>query len=189
MNDLRDIKMKRPTKDEYYMSIAKEVCRRSTCLRRRFGAVIVSKSDRIVSTGYNGAIRKALDCFEIGKCMREELHIKPGERYELCKAFHAEQNAIMGADPIERKESILYLYGEYFDGRVFDAEPCMMCRRAIVQGEIGYVKAMQSNGIMKIFEVKEFIDAEDHGKNFPKEIVDSKEFIEYQKKIEAMKKR
>jgi dCMP deaminase len=180
--------MKRPTKDEYYMNIAKEVSKRSTCTRRRFGAVIVSKSDRIVSTGYNGAIRKALDCLEIGKCMRDELHIKPGERYELCKAFHAEQNAILGAGPTDRKDSVLYLYGEHFDGRVFDSEPCMMCRRAIVQGEISMVKAMQSDGTITVLDVKSFIDAEDHGKNFPREIVESKEFTEYQKKIEGMKR-
>jgi dCMP deaminase len=170
----------RPSKDDYYMDIARMVCKRSTCLRRRFGAVIVSKSDKIISTGYNGAIRKAMDCLEIGKCMRNELHIKPGERYELCKSFHAEQNALMSADPSERKGATLFLFGEYPDGRIFDASPCMMCRRAIVQGEIGSVKARQSDGSILVFEVSDIIESENRGENFPAEIRNSPAFHEYQ---------
>ena len=174
---------KRPSKDEYYMSIAKEVCKRSTCLRRRFGAVIVTKSDKIIATGYNGAIRKAIDCLTIGQCMRDALKIPPGERYELCKAFHAEQNAVIAADPSERRGSTIYLYGELFNGEPIDATPCMMCRRTIVQGEIETVKACQRDGSQRIFKVIDFVIEEDKGENFPKEIKNSKDFISYQKSL------
>ncbi len=169
----------RPSKDEYYISIAREVAKRATCLRRRFGAVLVSKSDRIIATGYNGAIRKARDCLQIGRCMRDSLKIPPGERYELCKSFHAEQNAILAADPTERKDSVLYLYGEFFDGRLFDATPCMMCRRAIVQGEIVTVKALQADGTIKVIDVRDFVAAEDNGENFPPEIRAQPGFSDY----------
>ncbi len=169
----------RPSKDEYYLNIAEQVCKRSTCLRRRFGAVIVTKSDKIISTGYNGAIRKARDCLEIGKCMRKILKISPGERYELCKAFHAEQNAILASDPSERRGATLYLYGEGYDGEVYNAGPCMMCRRTIVQGEIGVVKARQSDGSIKVFMVSDFVDDENNGDHFPVSIKESDEFRSY----------
>ena len=87
--------MKRPSKEEYYLNIAKEVAMRSTCMRSQFGAVIV-KDDQIISTGYNGAPRKAMDCYERGNCLRTELNIPSGHRYELCRSVHAEQNAKIG---------------------------------------------------------------------------------------------
>ena len=169
----------RPSKDEYYINIAREVSKRSTCMRRRFGAIIVSRSDSIISTGYNGAIRKARDCLEIGVCMRNELKIKPGERYELCKAFHAEQNAILAANPGDRKGATIFLYGETFDGKVFDAKPCMMCMRTIVQGELAVVKAMQSDGSILSMDVNTFIIHENDGENFPEEIRKTQEFKAY----------
>ncbi|MBD3204076.1 cytidine deaminase [Candidatus Woesearchaeota archaeon] len=172
---------KRPSKDDYYLDIARQVCKRSTCLRRRYGAVIVSKSDKIISTGYNGAIRNAIECIKIGKCMRNELKIPSGERYELCKAFHAEQNAIIASSPHERKGSTLYLYGEDYKGNPVNSDPCMMCRRTIVQGEISTVKARQSDGSLKILDVKDFVYAEDRGENFPENIRSSKEFKDYMK--------
>ncbi len=176
----------RPSKDEYYMNIAQQVSQRSTCLRRRFGAVIVSKSDKIISTGYNGAIRKAIECMKIGTCMRNELNVKHGERYELCKAFHAEQNAILSADPHERRGATLYLYGETADGNIFNANPCMMCRRMIVQGELETVKARQSDSSIKVFSVQDFVHAEDRGENFPDEIRDSKAFQKYIKHFKKL---
>ncbi|MBU0757214.1 MAG: cytidine deaminase [Nanoarchaeota archaeon] len=178
---------KRPTKDDYYLNIAKEVSKRSTCLRRRFGAVIVSTSDKIISTGYNGAIRKAVDCLEIGTCMRDVLKIKPGERYELCKAFHAEQNAILGANPMERKGAVIYLYGETFDGKLFDSTPCMMCRRTIVQGELSKVKALQSDGTIKVYDVMDFVHSEDKGVSFPESVRKTeafKDYIKYFKRLD-----
>jgi len=173
------LKTMRPTKIDYYLDIAKQVCKRSTCLRRRFGAVIVTKSDKIIATGYNGAIRKAKDCLEIGVCMRQALKIPPGQRYELCKSFHAEQNAILAADPIERRGATIYLHGETVDGSPSYCEPCMMCKRTIVQGEIAKVIGRQPDGTIREWDVHEFIIEENLGKNFPKEIRDTKEFKEY----------
>ncbi len=172
--------MNRPDKIEYYLGIAKQVCKRSTCMRRRFGAVIVTKSDKIISTGFNGAIRKAKDCLEMGKCMREVLKIPSGERYELCKAFHAEQNALLGADPTERRGATLYLYGEDAKtGEICYGVPCMMCKRMIVQGEIAKVIARQEDGSVKEFDINEFVMQENKGDNFPKEIKESEEFKGY----------
>lgn len=87
---------KRITKDEYYLSIAASVAKRSTCLRRQYGAVII-KNDEIISTGYNGAARGEPNCCDTGECWREANNIPHGEQYEKCVAVHAEQNAIISA--------------------------------------------------------------------------------------------
>ena len=86
----------RPDWDNYFIEIAKVVSSRATCLRRKYGAVIV-KDRVIISTGYNGSPRGMENCIDIGTCAREELKIPSGERYELCEAVHAEQNAICQA--------------------------------------------------------------------------------------------
>jgi dCMP deaminase len=87
---------KRLGKDEYYLGIAREVCRRGTCLRRQYGAVIVN-DDQIVSTGYAGAPRGVANCVDLGRCLRQELAVPPGQRYELCRSVHAEMNAVIHA--------------------------------------------------------------------------------------------
>ncbi|HXY87185.1 MAG TPA: dCMP deaminase family protein [Candidatus Acidoferrales bacterium] len=113
---------KRISKDEYYMTLAKTVSARSTCLRRQYGAIIVSKSDHILSTGYNGAARGELHCLSLG-CERERLKVPKGERYELCVSVHAEANAIIqaarGGASIDGAK--LYVNGV----------PCKMCWRLI----------------------------------------------------------
>ena len=88
--------MERVSKINYYLDIAETVSERSTCLRKRYGAIIV-KNDVIVSTGYNGAPRGRKNCSDIGSCMRDTLNIPRGERYELCRSIHAEANAIIAA--------------------------------------------------------------------------------------------
>lgn len=102
--------MKRSTKIDYYLDIAEAVTHRSTCLRRHYGAVIV-KNDEIISTGYNGAARGVANCSDTGVCERERLNIPKGERYELCKAVHAEQNAIISASRKDMLDSTLYIAG------------------------------------------------------------------------------
>ena len=87
--------MKRPTWDEYFMKITQIVAERSTCMRRKVGATIV-KDKKIVSTGYNGAPKGLKHCLEIG-CLREQMGVPSGERHELCRGAHAEQNAIIQA--------------------------------------------------------------------------------------------
>ena len=88
--------MERVSKTNYYLDIAQTVAERSTCLRRKFGAIIV-KNDVIVSTGYNGAPRGRKNCNDLAYCQREKMGIPRGERYELCRSVHAEQNAIIAA--------------------------------------------------------------------------------------------
>lgn len=100
----------RPSKEEYYFNIALAVAMRSTCLRRKYGAVIV-KDDHIISTGYNGSARGEQNCTDVGLCLREEQNIPHGERYELCQAVHAEANAILNADPADMIGATLYLAG------------------------------------------------------------------------------
>jgi len=85
----------RPAWDDYFMDIANLVARRSTCLRRAVGAVLV-KEHRVLATGYNGAPAKILHCAEVG-CLRERMNIESGQRHELCRGIHAEQNAIIQA--------------------------------------------------------------------------------------------
>lgn len=89
--------MERVDKNNYYLDIAESVLERATCLRRIFGAIIV-KNDEVISTGYNGAPRGRKNCTDLGFCMREKLNIPRGERYEMCRSVHAEQNAIISAN-------------------------------------------------------------------------------------------
>ena len=92
--------MNRISKDEYYLNIAGEVSKRSTCIRRNYGAIIV-KEDQIISAGYGGAPRKTKNCITIGLCARNEIGARKGENYELCRAVHAEQNAMLHASRLE----------------------------------------------------------------------------------------
>ena len=121
--------MNRPNKNSYYLNIAAEVAKRSTCLRRQYGAVIV-KNDEIVATGYNGSPRGAVNCTSVGKCWRHENNIPHGERYEVCEAVHAEQNAIISASRKDMIGSVLYLAG-WENGERIEAIPCAICSRLI----------------------------------------------------------
>ncbi|HYH04096.1 MAG TPA: dCMP deaminase family protein [Bacillota bacterium] len=137
----------RPTKDEYYLNIATQVAERGTCLRRKFGAVIV-KDDQIISTGYVGAPRGTMNCCDVGQCPREAAHIPPGERYELCRSVHAEANAIIHANRLDMLGSTLYLAcldaktGEFTPG----TRPCRMCTRLIINSGIEKVIVRETPG-------------------------------------------
>ena len=132
--------MNRPTKSEYYIDIAKSVAMRSTCLRRRFGAVIV-KNDQIISTGYNGAPRQTTNCIDMGYCIRTEKNIPPGQNYELCRAVHAEMNAVIHASRLDMAGSDLYLVGiEVESGQLVEQVlPCLLCKRVIINAGISRV--------------------------------------------------
>lgn len=125
--------MARPDKATYYLGIAEAVSKRSTCLRRRYGAVIV-KNDEIISTGYNGSPRDEVNCCDINRCFRAENNIPHGEQYEKCQSVHAEMNAIISANRAEMMGATLYLY--CFDVIKNEEEtnpsPCDICRRLIV---------------------------------------------------------
>jgi dCMP deaminase len=136
---------KRPEWTEYFLDIAAAVGKRSTCLRRRYGAVIVN--DRvIVSTGYNGAPRGEINCSDAKFCERERLHVPSGERYELCKAVHAEQNALINGDPEKMQGAAIYIFGVNADGSLASGKPCLLCRRMIRNARIKEVIYKEADG-------------------------------------------
>lgn len=137
--------MNRITKEQYYLNIAYAVARRSTCIRRQYGCVIV-KNDEIIATGYNGSPRGEENCCDIGHCWREEHNVPHGERYEACKSVHAEQNAIISASRSELIGSTMYLVG-IENGKLIEAVPCDICRRFI-----------QNAGIKEVVTGKEGVE-------------------------------
>lgn len=123
-------------KTNYYLDIAQTVAERSTCLRRKFGAVIV-KNDSIISTGYNGAPRGRKNCCDLGECLREKYEIPSGERYELCRSVHAEANAIIAASREEMLGADLYLVCLDKEERLTPGtSSCSMCKRLIINAGI-----------------------------------------------------
>ena len=140
--------MNRISKDEYYLSIAASVAKRSTCLRRQYGAVII-KNDEIIATGYNGAARGEPNCCDTGVCWREANHIPHGEQYEKCVAVHAEQNAIISAARGEMLGGVLYLAGFDSNGELAEPAPCMICRRMIKNAGIVEVVSKSADGSIK----------------------------------------
>ena len=145
----------RPDKHGYYLSIAEAVLARSTCLRRKYGAVIV-KDDEIISTGYNGSPRGLPNCCDVGICKRENLQIPHGERFELCSSVHAEMNAIISASRKDMLGATLYLAGKEADGSlIYYAEPCLMCRRLIINAGIERVISRAPEGSLMILTVND----------------------------------
>ncbi|MBI4849582.1 MAG: cytidine deaminase [Nitrospirae bacterium] len=135
----------RPDWDNYFIEIAKVVSSRSTCLRRKYGAVIV-KDRVIVSTGYNGSPRGIANCVDLGKCKRKELNIPSGERYELCEAVHAEQNAIINGPPDRMKGAVIYIAGFEDDESFANGSPCKLCDRMIRNAQISEVVYLNNDG-------------------------------------------
>ncbi len=151
---------KRPSKVEYYLGIASDVLKRGTCLRRRFGAVIVNH-DEIISTGYTGAPRGAKNCIDLNQCPREEANVPAGERYELCRSVHAEANAIISPSRAIMLGATMYLAGEDVGtGDLVPTEPCRMCKRLIINAGIVFVTALQPTGSFSVFSVKRWIKEE-----------------------------
>lgn len=129
--------MSRISKKDYYLSIAEAVAKRSTCLRRQYGAVIVN-NDEIVSTGYNGSPRGTNNCCDFGYCWREANGIAHGKEYESCLAVHAEQNAIISADRKAMMGSTLYLVG-FENGQRISSDgvaACKICSRMIINSGV-----------------------------------------------------
>ena len=150
--------MGRVDKVNYYLDIAETVLERGTCLRRNFGAIIVN-NDEIISTGYVGAPRGRKNCCDLGYCMREKLNIPRGERYELCRSVHAEQNAIISASREKMIGGTLYLVGiGYTDGAyVENANPCALCKRMIVNAGLKDVYIRDSKDKFRHIDVEEYI--------------------------------
>ncbi len=146
----------RLNKDEYYLEIAKQVSIRGTCQRRRFGAIIL-KEDQIISTGYVGAPRGAMNCVDLDICPRTKANIPAGERYELCRSVHAEMNAIINAARVGVSilNGYLYLYGENLDGTLVEnMQPCKLCKRMIINAGLKEVIFKGSKGEIKHIKVE-----------------------------------
>jgi dCMP deaminase len=146
---------KRTTKDDYYLGIAKEVARRSTCFRRSIGAIIV-RDDQIISTGYVGAPRKTKSSHEHGFCLRDRLGIPHGERYELCRSVHAEQNAIINAARagVSLLGGNMYIYGTvYSEDKPINAFPCFICKKMIINAGLDRIICSTAGGGKRAFRV------------------------------------
>ena len=154
--------MERVSKENYYLDIAQTVSERSTCLRRKFGAIIV-KNDVIVSTGYNGAPRGRKNCCDIGKCYREQLGIPRGERYEICRSLHAEANAIISAAYSDMIGSTLYLActdpqsGEL----VGNICSCAMCKRMVLNAGIETIICRDTKDEFTAYKANDWIENDD----------------------------
>lgn len=144
----------RPNKDDYYLGIAEAVLRRSTCLRRNYGAVLVN-NDQIVGTGYNGSARNEDNCCDIGYCEREAQGVAKGERYELCVAIHAEDNAITNAGREKALGATLYIVGkEHGSEKYANPCPCKMCRRKIINAGVSRVVGLfDKDGTIKAEDI------------------------------------
>jgi dCMP deaminase len=151
--------VERRDKVNYYLDLAEVVSQRGTCLRKKYGAVIV-KNDEVVSTGYVGAPRGRANCTDLQVCVREKLNIPRGERYELCRSVHAEANAIISASRERMIGSSLYLSG--IDIRtqnyVQNADCCSMCKRLIINAGIEQVFIRDSKNEFRRIAVSDWIE-------------------------------
>ena len=154
--------MERVSKHNYYLDIAQTVAERSTCLRKKYGAIIV-KNDIIVSTGYNGAPRGRRNCTDLGECMRDKRNIPRGERYEMCRSVHSEANAIIAASREQMLGSTLYM--SCVDAKtgelVCDTCSCMMCKRMVINAGISRVIIRTGTDSYKVVDVQSWIDEDD----------------------------
>ena len=154
--------MNRVDKINYYLDMAEVALERATCLRKKWGAVIV-KNDEIIATGYNGAPRGRKNCIDINYCKREAMNIPRGERYEMCRSVHAEANAIISASRKDLLDSTLDMVGiETTNGEyVKHARPCAMCKRMIINAGIKNIVVRNTKNEYEIIEVKEFIESDE----------------------------
>lgn len=160
-NSIRNKKMEyvRPTKDEYYLDLAKSVSRRGTCIKVEIGAVII-RDDQVVATGYCGAPRGTKSSHEHGFCLRKKLNIPSGHRYEMCRSVHAEQNAIINA--ARAGTSLLggdmYIYGKkQGSDEVLDAFPCFICKKMLINCGLDRVICSLKEGGYKVFTVEGWV--------------------------------
>jgi dCMP deaminase len=162
--------MERPCKEKYYLDIAKEVAQRSTCLRVKIGTVIV-RDDQIIATGYVGAPRKTLDCYKREICLRNKLNIPHGQRYELCRSCHAEQNAIINSARagVSLLNGDIYNYAQDQNGNTIDGFPCFICKKMIINAGLNRAICSKKEGDYEIFNIQDWV--KDWQKN---DIIDDK---------------
>ena len=161
----------RPSKATYYLQLAADAAKRSTCMKRHYGAVIV-KDDRIVSTGYNGAPRGRANCDLLGACPR--MAVPNNTDYSTCRSVHAEANAIIHANYNDMIGSTLYLAGWdcKTDKPVTETSPCPMCKRMIINAQINQVIVRDGDKI-KSYDVADWISIENDD-SIPKPDPDTK---------------
>lgn len=136
---VRSENTKRVSKIDTYLNCAEVFAHRSTCIKRKYGAVIV-KDDVVISTGYNGAPRGFENCCDIGTCPRIERDMHQGEGYGICRAVHAEENALLNCSRGQTMGADLYLVGvNPKDNSIHEAKPCPLCARSIIQAGINNV--------------------------------------------------
>lgn len=152
----------RRDKINYYLDIADSVAARGTCLRRRYGAVIV-KSDQIISTGYVGAPRGRKNCTDLGVCIRQQMNIPRGERYELCRSVHAEANAIINAPREQMIGATLYLCGREVDTGEYvkNSSCCSMCKRMVINAGIERVIIRDDDENYRVIDVFDWVMSDD----------------------------
>lgn len=151
--------MERRDKVNYYLDLAEIVSQRGTCLRKRYGAVIV-KHDEVISTGYVGAPRGRKNCSDIGECVRQKLQVPRGERYELCRSVHAEANAIISASRDKMIGSTMYLVGKEMDTDAYvqNSNSCSMCKRMMINAGIDKVYIRDSKDTYREISIQDWID-------------------------------
>ena len=143
----------RVSKTDTYLNCAEVFAYRSTCLKRKYGAVIV-KDDVVISTGYNGSPRGFENCCEIGSCPRMARNMHQGEGYGICRAVHAEMNALLNCSRQQTMGADLYLAGiNPADNTVHRAKPCPLCARAIIQAGIRNVYLRVGEGENNYVEI------------------------------------
>ncbi len=154
--------MERRDKYNYYLDIAQTVAERGTCLRRNYGAIIVNH-DEIVSTGYVGAPRGRKNCNDVGRCIRQELKIPRGERYEPCRSVHAEANAIISAARRDIIGGTMYLVGIEADTHEIVANSCCcgMCKRLVINAGIKEVVIRDTKDEFRVIQVQDWVDQDE----------------------------
>jgi len=153
------IMIARPVKDKYFMNIAREVAQRSTCLRRKFGAIIV-KDNVILSSGYFGAPRGTPNCIDLGKCALDEVNVPITSKYEACRGVHAEMNTVINAARSGARiiNGTMYVYG--YDTKaeqIIYGKPCKVCRRVIVNAGIRDVVLLDRRRGVKRYIVRYWV--------------------------------
>ena len=151
--------MARRDKINYYLDLADVVSKRCTCLRRHYGAVLV-KNDEVISTGYAGAPRGRKNCTDLGYCLRQKMNIPRGERYELCRAVHAEANAIISAEREKMIGATMYLSGREADTGQYikNSCSCSMCKRLIINAGIRNVFIRDTDTAFREISVSDWIE-------------------------------
>lgn len=167
------LRRSRPNRHEHLLNMARVVAGRSTCLRRRVGAIIVNKAGVVLSSGYVGAPRNMEHCIAIGKCLRVDLKIPSGQRYELCRSVHAEQNAIINAarTGVSIVGGEMYISSEKLKGAYINEDeeekiygPCIICKKEIINAGLTAVHMREEGAGEKSYtigQIKELLAQEE----------------------------